>query len=201
MQGRVKISHMKWIFGYGSLIWRPGFQYKRHAVAELEGWTRRFSQGSPDHRGTPQRPGRVANLHPLTGSSCWGVAFEVKDEHWHEVLAGLDHRESGGYQRARVSVRVDLDTQLDCVTYVAPETNPHHLGLAPIEQMIEQMRLARGPSGENRDYLFELQRALKTLHIEDEHINTLAAALRARIIHVEGKLNPGSRDVEPPAAS
>lgn len=66
-----------WVFGYGSLIWRPGIAFRERRVARIRGWTRRFWQGSHDHRGLPHAPRRVVTLVPEPGASCEGVAFRV----------------------------------------------------------------------------------------------------------------------------
>ena len=180
--------NMGWIFGYGSLIWRPGFIAERRMIARLDGWERVFSQGSPDHRGTPEKPGRVVNLHPRIGHFCWGMAFEVNTAEWPSILTALDRRESGGYAQQRVTVEREDGAFVSCITYIAPPSNRFHLGLAPMTEMAEQIRLAQGPSGPNRQYVFELESALKHLAIEDHHVTQLARALKASIDQAEAEI-------------
>ncbi len=178
---------MVWIFGYGSLIWRPDFPYEGRAIARMDGWVRRFSQGSPDHRGTPDFPGRVVNLLRDHTQACVGLAFRVSEEHRAPVLAQLDIRESGGYDRQCHQVTMLDGARADAIVYIAPPDNPFHLGLHSLPKMAEQIRLAKGPSGPNREYLFRLQAALAGLGIQDSHINELAAAVHLQIARDEDR--------------
>ena len=84
---------MKWIFAYGSLIWRPDFAFVDRRRVHLPGFTRRFWQGSHDHRGTPDAPGRVVTLIQDEQASCHGMAYLINDE---AVFRALDHREKNG---------------------------------------------------------------------------------------------------------
>ena len=93
-----------WIFGYGSLVWRPAFPHRERRAAFIEGWERRFWQGSTDHRGVPGAPGRVVTLVPCEGKTCWGMAYHVPGEDVAATLDQLDHRERGGYARRNVTL-------------------------------------------------------------------------------------------------
>ena len=68
-----------WVFGYGSLVWRPALPFCERGVGFIEGWVRRFWQGSMDHRGVPEAPGRVVTLAPEPGAECWGVGYRVPE--------------------------------------------------------------------------------------------------------------------------
>ena len=94
-----------WIFGYGSLIWRPGFDYLERRPARLAGWQRRFWQGSHDHRGVPERPGRVVTLVRTGEGHCDGMAYRVDRATVAEVFENLDHREKNGYRRYDVTLQ------------------------------------------------------------------------------------------------
>ena len=87
-------SHARWIFGYGSLLWRPDFPYLERVAALLRGRCRRFWQGSPDHRGRSDSPGRVVTLVEEPGALCWGAAYRVESGALRDVVARLDERGS-----------------------------------------------------------------------------------------------------------
>ena len=93
-----------WVFGYGSLVWRPDFPHLERRVGHIGGWRRRLWQGSPDHRGQPHAPGRVATLVTEPEAVCWGVAYRVAEADWSTVVDRLDARESGGFERHEVRV-------------------------------------------------------------------------------------------------
>ncbi len=84
-----------WLFGYGSLIYIVDFPYLEARPASIRGWSRRFWQGSHDHRGTPENPGRVVTLIEEPGAVCGGMAFRIKPH----VFEQLDEREKNGYLR------------------------------------------------------------------------------------------------------
>lgn len=166
------------VFGYGSLVWRPALPYSRWAWARLPGWQRRFYQGSPDHRGTPQRPGRVATLLPDQAAACWGIMYEVAPERAQSVAQQLDVREKGGYARHWVTVETaEAGVIEDVLLYVATPDNPHYLGPAPLAQMVAQIRSSRGESGTNAEYVLRLADALSRRGIEDGHVQQIAAAV------------------------
>lgn len=167
------------VFGYGSLIFRPDLSYERAEWARLDGWSRRFYQGSIDHRGVPDAPGRVVTLLPDAGASCWGVAYHLAEDVYEDMLERLDRREVGGYDRHRVTLqRRDGRDLSDVLVYVANEANEGYLGPAPMTAMAAQIAASKGPSGHNRDYLFGLADALRQQGIEDQHVFSLEAAVR-----------------------
>jgi cation transport protein ChaC len=154
-----------WVFGYGSLIWKQDFPFTAARPCAISGWSRRFWQGSHDHRGVPQDPGRVVTLIESPGESCAGRAFLIEPD----VFEHLDHREKNGYER--VAVRLEFDAQTaDGVVYVARPGNPAFLGPAPLEEMARQINRCVGPSGSNRDYVIKLARALRELGAHDPHV-------------------------------
>lgn len=165
-----------WVFGYGSLIYKVDFPYLRRHVAHISGWARRFWQASHDHRGTPEAPGRVLTLIPAPEAICRGVAFEVE----HAVFEHLDHREKNGYERHRVAITLADDLQIvDGSVYLAGADNPAFLGPDEPAAMAEHIARSHGPSGSNRDYLLELDEALKKIGERDRHVADLARRVRS----------------------
>ena len=170
---------MTWIFGYGSLIWRPAFAYEASRKAALRGWRRRFWQASPDHRGVPEAPGRVVTLVPDATAVCWGMAFRVPTTLWDDIIADLDHRERHGYARRAVALEFEDGIQTHAITYVAAADNPSYVGPAPLLAMVDQIAHTAGPSGSNREYLTRLAEHLDSLDIHDDEVHGLHAALLA----------------------
>ncbi len=174
-----------WIFGYGSLIWNPGFAFEQRQVGYIRGWARRFYQGSPDHRGLPGSPGRVVTLVADTQSICWGAAYQVAGESLESIFSYLDEREQGGFRRHQVDFypkTTTIDAPAPSVTkaavYIAQDDNPHYLGPASVPEMAHQIFHSRGPSGLNRGYLFRLAESLRGLGVTDVHVTELERHVR-----------------------
>jgi cation transport protein ChaC len=168
-----------WIFGYGSLMWRPDFPALERREGCVHGWERRFYQGSPDHRGTPQAPGRVVTLIPSTGAICWGVAYQLDPGVMDKVLTDLDTREQAGYLRESLEVHARDGSVVQALTYIAGSANANYLGEEPHPGMIEQLATAKGPSGTNADYLLSLQTSLEQLGVKEPHVVMLVEGLKA----------------------
>lgn len=172
-----------WVFGYGSLVWRPAFPFAERRPGWVQGWARRFWQASTDHRGVPEDPGRVVTLVQAPRARCWGMAYRVAPQQVSDVLAGLDHREQGGYRRVSVDVCLpEGATVPGALMYLATEDNPNYLGPAPLPEIAAQVRRCRGPSGPNAEYVLRLAQALRELGAdegEDAHLFELAARLAA----------------------
>ena len=163
-----------WVFGYGSLIWRADFPWLDRQPAKLSGWARRFWQGSHDHRGLADAPGRVVTLVPARDATCLGMAYRVKSR----VFAHLDDREKNGYERVAVNLTLADGEDVEGVVYIAPTDNFAFLGDAPLEEMAHHIQTSAGPSGRNVDYLLELAAALRKMGAEDPHVFALEAAVR-----------------------
>ncbi|QOY93273.1 gamma-glutamylcyclotransferase [Massilia sp. UMI-21] len=164
-----------WLFGYGSLIWKADFPFLERRPASIAGWSRRFWQGSHDHRGTESAPGRVATLAPLEGASCHGMAYLVTPEEF----AHLDHREKNGYLRLATDMTFEDGSVAEGIVYIATHDNAAFLGPASEQDIARQIATARGPSGPNSEYLLALAEALRALGKHDEHVHAIEAHLRS----------------------
>ncbi len=175
-----------WVFGYGSLIWRPDIPFRERRVAHVEGWTRRFWQGSHDHRGVAHAPGRVVTLVPEAGARCGGMAYFVEAAAAGRTWDELDYREKNGYRRE--TVRLEFrEGAAEGAVYVAPVGNHAFLGPAPLPEMAAQILRSAGPSGTNIDYLRRLAGELRRLEIDDPHV----FALERRVEDLARRDGPG----------
>jgi cation transport protein ChaC len=167
--------HQVWLFGYGSLIYKADFPFLERRQASIRGWARRFWQGSHDHRGTPEAPGRVVTLIPAAGAVCYGAAYLVTPEEFGH----LDHREKNGYLRLPIDIHFEDGGTEEGLVYIATEDNAAFLGEAPLDEIARHIASAVGPSGPNIDYLMHLAQALQEMGRHDEHVHALAQQLAA----------------------
>jgi cation transport protein ChaC len=155
-----------WLFGYGSLIFKADFPFIERRPAHIGGWTRRFWQGSHDHRGTEAAPGRVVTLAPQAGAVCHGMAYLVTPEEF----AHLDHREKNGYLRLATAMHFEDGSSTEGIVYIATHDNAAYLGPASEHDIARQIASAHGPSGPNSEYLLRLAQALRELGKPDAHV-------------------------------
>lgn len=179
-----------WVFGYGSLIWRPGFEHVERVPARVVGLHRSLCVYSFVHRGTPERPGLVLGLD--FGGACRGIAYRVAASARAATLAYLREREQATAVY-RETVRVVWlagapERRVDAVCYVVDRGHPQYAGGLTHEQQLHLVRQGHGRSGNNRDYVIETVSALEALEIRDPDLHLLAERLK------------GSQDVHAPRA-
>lgn len=187
---------VRYIFGYGSLIWKPPPHAIRRQPGYIKGFVRRFAQSSSDHRGTPEAPGRVVTLVPSDrwralspddvtigeDDRVWGVAYEIDPAYATEVRQYLDHREKDGYSVSSTDVWHGDEVVIPQATvYVGHPDNPSFVGPSPLQQLAAHIHRSSGPSGENKVYLYNLASALREVDkdSEDEYLFSLERAVRA----------------------
>jgi cation transport regulator ChaC len=174
-----------WVFGYGSLIWRPAMAYATRRAGRIEGWMRRFWQASTDHRGTLEAPGRVLTLVEGDGT-VWGMAYAIERAAWPAIEAALELREQQGYARVDTDIALAAGEQAGAIVehvtgmiYLATAANPYFIGPEPLAATAEIVRRAHGPSGRNLDYVHALEDALAAMQAQDPEVSALAQLLRA----------------------
>ncbi|XP_064622835.1 putative glutathione-specific gamma-glutamylcyclotransferase 2 [Lineus longissimus] len=165
-----------WIFGYASLIWKPGFEYQRRVLGYIKGFSRRFWQTNATHRGTPDKPGRVATLVPDTESTVWGLAYEViGQKNIRNAMRHLNGREvmCGGYclMLANFHPEGEAEVTLPVLAYTATEKNQHY-STTSLTELAEQVVAAEGPAGHNVEYVLRIVDFMKE-HVGCEHDNHL----------------------------
>jgi glutathione-specific gamma-glutamylcyclotransferase len=166
-----------WVFGYGSLIWNPGFAFLGSQQALLRGAHRSLSIISHHHRGTRETPGLVFGL--TRGGSCRGMAFEVADSEWPKVRAYLDGRElvTSVYRDVTRPIVLADGRRVAALTYVVDEAHEQFAGALSTEQQLAMIRAGVGISGRNVDYVLNTASHLEALGIRDRALIALAAAL------------------------
>ncbi|XP_068608038.1 glutathione-specific gamma-glutamylcyclotransferase 1-like [Brachionichthys hirsutus] len=177
-----KETNNLWIFGYGSLVWRPDFDYKRSKVGFIMGYKRRFWHGDDFYRGNKKRPGRVVTLVDDPETCTWGVAYEVSESQVEVSLRSLHTREvvTGGYMKKTIHFfpKDDRRSPLSALVYIATSDNPSYLGPAPDRDIAAQIALCSGNIGPNLEYLLRLADFMRTCcpEVEDEHLFSIEAA-------------------------
>jgi cation transport protein ChaC len=168
-----------WVFGYGSLMWRPGFRFLAQRPARLFGAHRALCVFSHIHRGSPGRPGLVLGLD--RGGSCRGVAFRVAADDVADVLAYLREREqvTHVYRATRRTICFDGEaTSVLALCYVVDRTHPQYAGVLTLDEELMLVRQGSGQSGVNVDYVRNTVRHLRELGIRDRRLEALSALLR-----------------------
>ena len=167
-----------WVFGYGSLMWRPGFEYLERQGALIHGWRRSLCIYSHVYRGTPERPGLVLGLD--RGGACHGVAFRVAASLREQTIEYLRQREqvTAVYLERNVVVHLAEGAKANAVTYVADRNHFQYAGRLERAKLLSLVLQGAGQSGPNVDYVLNTEAHLRENGIRDPVLEWLAAQLR-----------------------
>jgi cation transport protein ChaC len=174
------VASEHWVFGYGSLMWRPGFAFVERRPATLHGRRRAFCIYSVHHRGTHARRGLVLGLAP--GGSTRGIAYRVAEPDWPGAYAYLREREqpTETYVEACVAVRLAGGRRLEALSFLSDTSHPQWAGALPLQRQAELIAGAEGLSGRNADYLRDLVAHLGEEGIHDRAMESLLAMVERR---------------------
>lgn len=169
-----------WVFGYGSLLWNPGFEYREQTVATLPGWHRSFCMRSIHHRGTEESPGLVLALDAQKDAHCQGVALLVEEGQEAKTLEYLREREliSSAYLEQMLDIDLSDGRRVEAVTYVIDPNHVQYCHLE-LEEQAQIIATAVGGRGPNTDYLHNTASHLWELGIEDEDLDWLSARVKS----------------------
>lgn len=179
-------GHDLWVFGYGSLMWRPDFPYVERSPATVAGYHRAFCIASTVHRGNRHRPGLVLGLD--RGQACVGIAYRIAGADTPQVIAYLRERELiyGVYRETLVWTRLSpgaSDAAVQALAYTVERRHPSYTGSLPLATQARIIRGARGQSGANLDYLINTVHHLRDLGIRERHIERLVGVAAGYAAH------------------
>ncbi|MGY3618680.1 gamma-glutamylcyclotransferase [Bradyrhizobium sp. USDA 10063] len=168
-----------WVFGYGSLMWKPGFDFEEQAAARLIGEHRALCVYSFDHRGTPEKPGLVLGLD--RGGACRGIAFRVAAKRRSDTIAYLRSREqtTNVYREVHRSVWLEDDprSRVAALTYVVDRSHVQYAGRLSLADQLRYVQQGHGRSGNNRDYVLSTVLAIEKQGFRDPQLHKLATML------------------------
>ena len=172
-----------WVFGYGSLLWNPGFEVAEKAIARLPGYARSFCMRSIHHRGTEENPGLVLALDEQPDHACEGVALAVRAGDEEETLAYLREREliSSAYVERELHVDLVDGRRVLALAYVVARDHVQYCGGLPLEEQAQIMSRAVGGMGPNTEYLFNTTSHLSEIGLHDPDLEWLSQRVRALI--------------------
>jgi cation transport protein ChaC len=170
-----------WVFGYGSLMWRPGFEFTEQVPARLIGEHRALCVYSFDHRGTPEKPGLVLGLD--RGGACRGIAFRVAAKHRDATVEYLRGREQTTHVYREVMRSVWLESEarprVSVLAYVVDRGHVQYAGRLSLTEQLHYVRQGHGRSGNNRDYVLSTVKSIEAQGFRDEPLHQLALLLHA----------------------
>jgi glutathione-specific gamma-glutamylcyclotransferase len=179
-----------WVFGYGSLMWRPGFDTLERVPAKLIGMHRSLCVFSFVHRGTPERPGLVLGLD--RGGMCRGIAYRVAVSKRDKTIAYLRGREqvTSVYLETvrRITLEDESRRQVQALCYIVDRGHVQYAGRLNVDESVHYVRQGHGRSGNNRDYVLETVRALEELGYRESDLHLIAERLKgAREVAVNNR--------------
>jgi cation transport protein ChaC len=182
-----------WVFGYGSLMWRPGFPHVERHAARLAGYHRSLCLYSRDYRGTHARPGLVLGLD--LGGSCVGVAFRVDAADHAATAAYLTWREGTDvYRETYVKLRLVDGRRVKALAYVVNRAHADYAGRLAEQELLEHASQASGNKGSCRDYVVSTHAHLLSLGVRDPHLASLAERLGEP--HIPHRHHDTAQDIE-----
>ncbi|MEW2917443.1 gamma-glutamylcyclotransferase [Ruegeria sp. ANG10] len=169
-----------WVFGYGSLLWNPGFPVARSERATLNGYARSFCMSSIHHRGTEDHPGLVLALDEQADAHCKGLALAVEAGHEERTLHELREREliSSAYVEKMLDLKLDSGEVVNAVTYVIDADHVQYCGGIPLEEQAQIIAHAVGGRGPNTEYLYNTAEHLAEIDLRDPDLEWLAQRVR-----------------------
>ncbi len=172
-----EIDGEKWVFGYGSLMWRPGFPFVACETARTHGYHRSLCVYSHVHRGTPERPGLVLGLD--RGGACRGVAYRVEEKHWEQTVDYLRVREqtTGVYLETLLNLEFGDGSRRRALAYVIDRKHFQYAGRLSVDDMERFVNQGIGQSGPNPEYVLNTHAHLQELGVHDSQLAALAARL------------------------
>ena len=172
-----------WVFGYGSLMWRPGFEFEDAAPARLHGYHRAFCVYSHVHRGTPERQGLVFGLD--AGGACRGIAYRVAAARAEETRRYLLAREQVTLVYREAVRPVALvgagGRRVEALCFLVDRAHEQYAGKLPFDEQVRLIARGQGRSGRNPDYLEQTVRHLEEIGIRDEGLTRLWYAVERRL--------------------
>src|SRR6267142_1316334 len=168
-----------WVFGYGSLMWRPGFEFLEQVPARLIGEHRALCVYSFDHRGTPEKPGLVLGLD--RGGACRGIAFRVAAKRRNDTVQYLRSREqtTNVYREVMRSVWLEDEARqrVSALAYVVDRGHLQYAGRLSLADQVRHVQQGHGRSGNNRDYVLSTVKSIELQGLRDPQLHQLAAML------------------------
>jgi len=183
-----------WVFGYGSLMWRPEFAYVERVPARLVGLHRALCVYSFVHRGTPERPGLVLGLD--RGGMCRGIAYRVAAAARAQTIGYLRGREqvTTVYRESMRPIELEDDARrrVRALCYIVDRSHVQYAGRLTLAESLHHVRQGHGKSGPNRDYVLETVQALDALGYRESDLHLLAARLAGNQASVTGNQESAS---------